>query len=429
MIVARRDRPSVIDRGQVNRLRAVVALVACFSGSSALVAQEARAAEEKRPLPEYGGTEKPSCALCWPARVALFPLRMANEIFLRQPLGFLLRTGEKEEPISSDDTSEGHEVAPVFAIDPGFNARFGLTGTIRDRGVRVPMLAEGGVSTYTFAVAPSVVLPGRDAGTTLGLFAVVARRPDAIYAWTGTRVAIERGETGFRSTGRLGSFFTVGAAIGVRGVQVETAPVQEDYVAVFQRLDVVFDSTREKHPREKSTPRSIRTDGVRLALASEHAATAADREQWVSYGGTLLGSLDTGLARIIELSATVRMVDPIASFRLPWTEQLPLGGDILRGHLEGRVRGRSVMVYGAQWRWPVWTFLEGFVLGELGNAFDKHFENLTLKRMRISAVAGFRHQSLSGYVFEIMSGIGTDTIEAHARVSSVRFLFGASRAL
>jgi hypothetical protein len=406
-----------------------VAIVACLSGSSALSSNEARADVAKRPVPDYGGTEQPSCAICWPARVALFPLRMANEILLRQPLGFLLRTGEKEEPISADDTSEGHEVAPVFAIDPGFDARFGLTGTVRDGAVRVPMLAEGGRSTYTFAVAPSVVMPGTHAGTTVGAFALLARRPDAIYAWTGTRVAIDRGETGFRTTGRLGSFFTVGAAVGMRGVRVDTAPVQEDYVAVFQRLDVVFDSTREKHPREKSTPRSIRTDGVRIALAGEHAATAADREQWVSYGGTLLGSLDTGLARIIELSATIRMVDPIASPHLPWTEQLPLGGDILRGHLEGRARGRSVMVYGAQWRWPVWTFLEGFLLGELGNAFDKHFENLTLKRMRISAVAGMRHQSLSGYVFEIMSGIGTDTIEANARVSSVRFLFAASRAL
>jgi hypothetical protein len=149
----------------------------------------------------------------------------------------------------------------------------------------------------------------------------------------------------------------------------------------------------------------------------------------VSYGGTLLGSVDTGLARIFELSATVRLVDPIASNRLPWTEQLPLGGDILRGHLEGRARGRSVMVYGAQWRYPIWTFLEGFVLGEVGNAFDKHFENLSARRMRISATAGIRHLSLSGYTFEIMSGIGTDTIEQHARVSSVRFLFGASRAL
>lgn len=411
----------------MTRLGAVVRFGACFALSSLALTSEARA--EKRPLPDYGGTEKPSCAICWPARVVFFPLRMANEIFLRQPLGFLIRAGEKEEPISADDTSEGHEVAPVFAIDPGFAARFGLTGTLHDGSVRAPILAEGGVGAYTFALAPTVAVAGKDSGTTFGVFGTIARRPDAIYAWTGTRVAIDRGEAGFRASGRLATFLTVGAAFGVRGVRVETEPLQEDYTAAFERVELAFDTTHEKHPKEKKTPRSIRTDGVRLALASEHAGTVAGNRQWISYGGTLLGSVDTGLARIFELSATVRLVDPIASDRLPWTEQLPLGGDLLRGHLEGRARGRSVMVYGAQWRYPIWTFLEGFVLGEVGNAFDKHFENLSAKRMRISATAGIRHLSLSGYTFEIMSGIGTDTIEQHARVSSVRFLFGASRAL
>ncbi|MGZ5968853.1 MAG: hypothetical protein ACXWP4_14370 [Polyangiales bacterium] len=405
------------------RLAPIVMLaVLAVSGSAG-----AQRVTEKRAVPDYGGTEKQSCAICWPARVVLFPLRVVSEVVLRQPIGLLVRAIERDAS-SSSVPSVRPDLAPVFAIDPGFVARFGLTGTVREGNVRVPMIAEGGVGAYTFAIAPTFVT---QQFVNVGGFATAARRPDAIYASTGARVALDRGEAGFRAWGRLSRFIAVTASFGGRGVHVKPEPpndpAREDYVATFERIEIAFDTTHEKHPREKERPRSIRTDGLRIALASEHAGTFTENRQWLTYGGTILGSVDTGLARILELSAMIRLVDPIAPGGLPWTEQIPLGGDVLRGHLEGRVRGRSVMVYAAQWRWPVWTFLEGFLLGEVGNAFDEHLKGAAPKTMRLSAVAGMRHESLSGYLFELMGGIGTDTIEEKAHVSSGRFFLGASR--
>lgn len=223
-------------------------------------------------------------------------------------------------------------------------------------------------------------------------------------------------------------WLAVATSVGVRGARASA--FMDDYAVAVQRLEIVLDGRPIERFGASSHGELRRGSGVRAQLDVEHAAGSARTGQWIGWGGTLAAFLGAGRGREVELACTARFVDPTAGSSLPFIEHVVLGGAApMRGLLEGRLVGRSAVAAAATWRYPVWTFLDGFVLLEAGNAFDAHLRGVSANLLRFSATAGVRSVVQAPWVVELLFGGATDTIADGARPSSLRVLISASRAL
>jgi hypothetical protein len=411
---------------------------------SALIGTTARADETaKRPLPDYDGRApvKPSSAW-WVPRIALFPLWVVSELAVRKPLRAVVLVFDRNAA-DGESTIDRFDIRPVIIADYGFKPRFGaqVIGRTGDHAFRI--LADTfGAQSYSLVGAAWTSLQGGNAA--VGVYSSLLRRPDTIFHGFGpesspdtrTRIALERGETAVRFNANPAPIFEFEGAVAVRGVHFRdnepTLPpnLTRDYVAFAQRVLAALDS-RPIRPVGISMKQALeRGNGVRLEGDAELAAAPQPSRTWTSYGATLLGSIDvTGTGRVLELSTTARFMDPLSGSAPSYLEHVGLGGDrYLRGHLQGRLFGRSAFVSSLQWRWPVWTWLDGFVQVDAGNVFDAHLSGISPKLFRLSATTGIRNVGTSGYLFELLGGVGTEPIRDGAHVSSVRVLLSASRA-
>lgn len=404
----------------------------------ALIPASARATE-KRAVPDYDGAgaqKAPKAAegALWVPRVALFPLWLVSEYVVRGPIRGLVSVFDHNAGEGSG-ARDRWDVRPIMVFDYGFRPRLGAMVTGNHALTLWRIRADTfGRSSYALGAAVATEI-GK---STVEVMSEISRRPDTIFHGFGpsstpdarVRVPMDRGQTAVKLTAEPHPSFLVTTAIAVRGASFRV-PVERDYVALAQRLGVVLD-LRPLREVGISVPVELqRASGVRIDLDGELATAPLPARRWMSYGGTVLGMLDVYRGRMLEVSATARFVDPLKkSEDPPYVEQVTLGGDrYLRGHLAGRLVGRSALVAAVTYRWPVWVFLDGVISVEAGNVFNEHLRDASPKLFRLSATAGVRNTGQSGYLLELLGGIGTETIADGARISSVRVLFSASRNL
>lgn len=407
----------------------------------ALVVAAPAAAEERREKPDYDGRASEhardgatEAAVALP-RLAFYPLYALSEYVVRRPLGALAMSLEKKLGVGQGGTHVPFSIAPLVLVDRGQNARFGLHVTVGDEPLSLRLRGDVGVRTWSIGVAPSIAIAG-DAATG-ELHGAFSRRPDVIFHGLGPEsspdarreLAVDRGGSGVGFTLRPNGVVTLLTSIDAEHVDLRApADLATTYTLFSQRLAVTLDGRGPRVGLKTADPRWFRRNGVRIDLDGEHVGLAGGRE-FVRWGATVRGSLDvTDTGRIVELFGAVRFADPLAGGDIPILEQVALGGDLMRGFVHGRLVDRSAAVVGAEWRWPIWVWLDGFVLGEVGDVFGAHLDGFSTRLLRLSGLAGMRSTS-SPYVFELASGVGTEPLGDGARISSVRLLLTLSRPL
>ncbi len=393
------------------------------------------AAVEKRALPDYDGRGPgPGDGAWWAPRIALFPLWLVSEYVLRQPIRAAVRPFDRNAAEAGDNARDRWDLRPILQFDVGFRPRVGALVVGNDAFTTWRFRADTwGPASFGLASSAAAEV-GR---SSFEVYTDLSRRPDTLFHGLGprstpdarVRVPLDRGETGGRFTAAPHPALLFATAIAVRGARFHV-PVERDYVAFVQRIALTVDA-RPIREVGLSVPKELaRGDGVRLELDAEHAGAPLPNRRWLAWGGRIRARLELYRGRLLEAAATARFVDPLGTGDPPYLEQATLGGDQpLRGHLAGRLFGRSALAMGISYRWPVWVFLDGFVTVETGNVFGAHLRDATPRLFRLSAVTGIRNTSTSGYVFEILGGFGTEPIADGARVSSGRLLFSATRAL
>jgi hypothetical protein len=239
--------------------------------------------------------------------------------------------------------------------------------------------------------------------------------------WRGSRVTVEGGVryVDFRDDACCDN-----PSLEVR-VQDGTLPAppgyRNGYTATFERAEITVD-TREARPSSQT--------GLRLELEIEQGSNVRRAtDNWVRYGGSFGGFLDVHNNRTLSLSLTTLFVDPLSeNATIPFTEQIVLGGSgPMRGYLYGRLIDRSAAVATLKYRWPIWVFLDGAIQGAIGNVFGPQLEDFKTKLLRVTANVGVETVGTADHTFEILFGLGTETIDHGANVNSVRFLFGTNR--
>lgn len=387
-------------------------------------------------MPDYDGrpaapTSAGDVAL-WVPRVVASPLYFTSEYLLRRPLGAITKG---VEGATEDDGPKSHwRYSPIVAADLGFRPWFGLhvsnSHVFARNNATHAQAAFGGVHTLLLGLSDDVEVAH---GTVLSLFGVITRRDDAIFHGFGprsspsdrTRFGYDRVEGGFGFVSALGPGSSFHAALGVRGTRfADPAEIAtRDYALTFQGASLTLDTSDGSRPA---------ATGIRVAVDGEHDLEVERNHsaRYVRWGGEATFSLDlTGKRRVLSLGIAARFVDSIAGEAPPVTEQVVLGGDRhLRGFLYGRLVGQSAAMIDLAYEWPIWVFLDGVLVAELGDVFGKHLDGLAPRLFRSSYTLGIR-ATVTDATIELLGGLGTEPIADGLRVSSGRLLLAITRPL
>lgn len=422
-----------------------------------------RPADQPRPLPDYDGrpdpAPSPERALLWVPRVALAPLHLVFEYLLRRPLAEILGWVEREnlhflliDLVTWDERNAG--LVPTAFYDFGLMPSAGLYFFWNDVGAPGHQLRAtvgfGGVDWLQASIWDRVLLSS--AGRVeLTFRASGSRRPDRVYQglgaltdqgdrarfrrdtvegavelamhpWRRSRLAVTVEVSG-NDFADDGYAYRSGDPSLDEAIQTGTfaapPPGFDGYVAYRQRLVATLDS-REEAPAPQH--------GVRVDVEAEQALDLLRpvERRWIRYGGALAGFVDLGAERVLSLHARAEFVDALGSDPIPFTEQVRLGGDVLRlaGFLSDQLIGESGVVASLRYRYPVWTWLDASLFVSVGNVFDARLADFAFERLRLSG--GFGLQSLGDrdHALHVTVALGTAPFERGTGVESVRVLFG-----
>jgi hypothetical protein len=191
----------------------------------------------------------------------------------------------------------------------------------------------------------------------------------------------------------------------------------ETYVTAFGGVDLTLD-TRDPRPAPAS--------GAYLHLYGNGNFDMHETRSWVQYGGVVGGSVDlTGHQRVLKIQLALGFVDLMQGDSIPFTEYQVLGGELMPGFIPGWMTGLSTAAAQIGYTWPVWLGLDAQTRFTLGNAFDHHLEGLVPGELRMSWDIGLTTSTVRDQGFEILFGLGTETLDQGAGITSVRVAFGS----
>lgn len=416
-------------------------------------------ADPKREIPDYDGrgnldADGDVWAL-WIPRIVLSPLYVANEFVLRRPLGALVRHAERERWADS--------VVQLFTFGEG------------GRSLIVP------TALFDFGLLPSVgfYYSGEDVGATGNATRLHAatwgtrwinatgadryainktdrvqvrfefkRSEDNLFFGLGpdvtrdaeSRYGLERLEGGVSYRGQLTTAARLDVESGIHRIsfvegeccndpsldtQIANGAVmappgyREPYTAAYARVDLTLDTRR---------PRPDPGDGVYLQLHGKPSFDLDEARSWIWYGGVLGGAIDlTGRRRTLRLQLALDFVDSMAGGSIPFTEYPMLGGELMPGFVTGWMTGRSTAAAQLGYTWPVWLGLDAQTRFTVGNAFGEHLDGIAPRELRMSGDLGFTTSAAHDQGFEILFGLGTETFQQGAQITSVRVTVGSRR--
>jgi len=413
----------------------------------------------KRARPDYDGhgnrdAGRGSWAL-WIPRVVLSPVYAVNELVLRRPLGWVVARAERKHWVQSISDlfqfgADGENVIlPTALVDFGLLPSVGLYLGLEDVGAprnAVRLHAATGGLDWLSATALDRYRWDDGAGTAAARVEF-SRRPDYVFLGIGpdvtkatmSRYGLQRAEASAslsrRFSGASGFTFTTGArAMSFRpgtccgepsldtriedGSIAMPAGYPQAYSVVFQHTELMLDSR---------APRPASASGAFLRLHGGSATDPTHGNTWVGYGAMGGIAFDlTGHQRTLTVTTHVDLVDPVQG-SVPFSELAQLGNDQMAGFVLGWMNGRSTFVTEVSYRWPVWMWLDGQLRFAAGNAFDEHLSGLELQKLRLSADVGVTSLGSRDAAFELLFGLGSETLEQGAHIASARFSVGTRR--
>lgn len=416
-------------------------------------------ADPKRALPDYDArgnidADGGSWAL-WIPRVVLSPLYAVNEYAVRRPLGALVSHAERKhwaESIGELFTfgpADKDVILPTILVDFGLLPSIGMYVGLDDAGVarnEIRLHAATGGTSWLSATALDRYRWDDSAGAISARFELT-RRPDYLFLGTGPDVTnatraryglqrIEGSSSLYHRLSGLSSFtFTAGArAMSYRagdccGDPSLDARIADGSVATPEgygmAYSVVFQDTVLM--LDSRAPRPAAATGGFLRLHGGTATDAAHGRTWAHYGAVAGIAIDLdNYQRTLTLQTRVELVDPLQGV-VPFNELAQLGNDQMAGFVTGWMNGRSTFVSELSYRWPVWMWLDGQLRIAAGNAFDEHLHELALAKLRLSADVGVTSIGARDAAFELLFGVGTETLEQGAHITSARFSVGTRR--
>lgn len=385
----------------------------------------------------------------------LAPLWLTNEFLLRRPLGWFIRHAEAGhwadtvENVFTFGPNNNNLLVPTALFDFGLLPSVGLYYAGDDFLTKNNQLrlhgATWGPKWINLTAADRYALNKRDWVQVRTEF---KRSLDNLFFGTGpdvktgtqSRYGLERveGSVGYRRmladesrfdfTGGIHKMtFLEGDCCGNPSLDARVAAgelmapsgYRHDYTAAFARAELALDS-RSSRPAPGS--------GVYLNMHANANFDIHEDRSWLEYGGVLGGAVDlTGHQRTIKMQLAVDMVDSIHGNSIPFTDFPTLTSAFMPGFVTGWMTGLSTVAAQIGYTWPVWMWLDGQTRFSVGNAFGQHLGGLSPQKLRFSYDIGFTTANNRDQGFEILFGLGTETLENGADITSVRLTFGSRK--
>jgi hypothetical protein len=427
--------------------------------------KQADAPAKKRAVPDYdgrgGAPQSPARKALWIPRVLLFPAYVVSEYVVRRPLEAGITYAEKSGwPAAISDflaLNEVHPagVVPFMLVDFGFEPSAGLYAYWDDAGFKGHQLRFRGSTWGPHWLSGTLKERFELKDFEISLKGKLTKRPDYTFYGLGpdtreadlVRYSGKTAYAHFQTRLTFSSRNLLETTAGYRGASYghtdydfedrgkpdyepslddavaagklpEPPGFRDGYRAAFASVRLMLDS------RGKSS----RKDGARLDVSAEESADLANLPSsgWLRYGGTLGGFVDLMQGgRLLGVSLTAVMVDPIGERDVPFTQLADLGGGrTMPGLRFGRLVDRSSAVVDLRYSWPIWLAFRGSLQAGLGNVFGPHFEGIRPGRARLSTALGLETSGSRDNIFQALVGFGTETLESGAELDSIRFVVG-----
>jgi hypothetical protein len=416
-------------------------------------------AEPKREVPDYDGrgnqdADADSWAL-WIPRILLSPLYVANEYVLRRPIGAVVRHAERERWADSVvqlfTFGEGGKslIVPTALFDFGLLPSVGFYYQGDDlfahgNSIRLhaatwgePWINATAADRYLINKTDRVQVRFELKRSEDNLFFGIG--PD-VTRTTQSRYGLERVEGGVSYRGQLARELRLDAESGVHRIsfvdgeccndpsldsriahrQLMPPPgYREPYTTAYSQFGLTLDSR---------LPRPDPGGGVYLHVDGRPSFDLDQSRSWIQYGGVLGGAVDlTGHRRTLRLQLAVELLDSMTGTTIPFTEYPSLGGELMPGFVAGWMTDRSTAAAQLAYSWPVWLGLDAQARFTIGNAFGEHLDGLAANKLRMSGDVGFMSSSAQDQGFEVLFGLGSETFEQGAKVTTVRVAVGSRR--
>ncbi len=416
-------------------------------------------ADPKRPVPDYDGRGNPdreadSWAL-WIPRVLLSPIYLVNEYVLRRPLGAFVRHAEREhwadtvEEVFTFGSKGNNIIYPTalfdFALLPSVGIFLKSEDLFVDGNTLRVHAATWGRPWIDVTVADQLDLDRHDV---VELRFAFRRAEDNLFFGIGpdvtkhteSRYGLEKlegtasydykpfGESHLRLTGGIHRLASISGScchdptIGDR-VAAGELPLPpgygETYTSAFARGELRLDSRGA---------RPVPGSGVFLALHGQPNFDVHHDRKWMGYGGAIGAAVDvTGRQRVIKLQVAVDLVDSITNGdgSIPFTDYAEFDPGLMAGFVPGWLRGRSTAAAQLGYAWPVWIGFDAQTRLTIGNAFDEHLAGLGPSKFRWSWDLGLTRNAQRDQGLELLFGLGSETFDQGAGITSVRVAIGS----
>jgi hypothetical protein len=425
---------------------------------------EAEVITERRAPPDYDGRddEGPDAgdALLWVPRILFAPVWLVLDYVVRRPIGWLATTAEREDwddfllnTLTWNDRRS--RIMPTFFLAYGLQPSVGLQLSSNDDvapGHSIGAgVAFGGIDFVEGNLAYTIFMLDRHASITAG--GGGGRRPDRIFSGIGWDAVAERyryRESRYDGYLAFGAQYWRESTLSIRAAIDGHEFADDGYVVLSDSPSVAEGVARNVFPRpygldhpyvvarpavhmsfDSREPEPAPGHGVRVQAYGELAFDLREpvARRWLRYGGGVGGFLDLGDARILGLWSTAMFSDPMGSEPVPFTELVALGQDelLMQGFLRGQLRGRSAVATTLEYRYPIWTHLDGRLHVSVGNVFDAHLSDFDVERLRLSFGFGISTAGDPNDAFQLTIAGGTAPFAQGASIDSVQLLFGNRR--
>lgn len=421
-----------------------------------------------RAKPNYDGRPagRPSAenVLVWIPRGALYPAHLVLEYGVRRPLVGGVTLAEKHhvfqrvyEFLTFDDGKAG--IFPTAFFDSGRGFWGGALFFYNDIGNSGHSLAVSGgygTSDWYSVIARDSFRVFRNDGGLVTLSGGYANEPNLAFTGIGPdthqlderyfaqrqgrvdlalRASLGYGlsyveiAAGYANTkilsGQVPSVDEPGSPFVVQGGASAVPGFGQQHQLLSFATAIAIDS---RSPARDFTPGS----GLRAEVFGSLSVDPADRGlSYGRFGAVAAAFWDiSGINHVLGARVYFEMLEAIGNDALPATSLITLGGErYLRGFVSGRFRGESALVFSANYRYPVWTFLDGELFASLGNVFDKRFRQATLSKMTMSWGVGLRTNTSRQTSIDLLVAFGTNQLrdwDDDFDVDNVRVVLGAS---
>jgi hypothetical protein len=388
--------------------------------------------------------------------VALSPLYLVSEYVVRRPLGGLVTIAERHHWVNA--VSDFFMFGPRnnYVVVPTALFDFGLLPSVGFYFAGDGAWAAGNSIRLHAATwgADWINATARDrmswnGGTTaLGARVDFKREADLLFFGIGpdvttatrSRYGLQRFDAGLTFEQQLFGESALALSSGVRAIAYRAGDCCADpsldariadgslamppgygvnYTTLYQRAELALDSR---------APRPASATGGYLQIHAETDIDVRNDRSWIEYGAVVGAALDLqSRQRAVKVQLAVDYADPLRGDAVPFNELASLGGSLMPGFVAGWMTGRSTVAAQLGYSWPVWMWLDGQARFSMGNAFGSHLGGLSGDKLRLSADLGLISVGKRDQGFELLFGLGTETLDQGAGITSVRLSFGSRK--